>query len=104
MPSLSPKLWYHLPIVNIIYPKNWKLSTNCSWDNEGEKKQGEKKPSQKKIIQKTNKQTKKKTDSILKIESCELIPYIANLTGLFIFLGVNSKRKSRRQKWEICLN
>ena len=40
---------------------------------------------------------KQKTGTILKLESCELIPYIADLTGLFIFSWFNNKRKSRYQ-------
>ena len=40
-----------------------------------------------------------KTDTILQLESCQLIPYIADLTGLFISSGVNNKRKSRLRVW-----
>ena len=41
----------------------------------------------------------KKTDTLLKLESHKLIPYIADLTGLFIFSGVNNKSKSRLGFW-----
>ena len=41
-------------------------------------------------------QQKNKKQTILKFEPRELIPYIANLTGLFIFSGVN-KTKSRHK-------
>ena len=34
----------------------------------------------------------------------ELITYIADLTGRFVFSWVNHKRKSRHQWSEICLN
>ena len=34
---------------------------------------------------------------IQNLESRELIPYIADLTGLFIFSGVNNNRKSIHQ-------
>ena len=36
-----------------------------------------------------------KTDTVLKLESHKLIPYIVDLIGLFLFSGVNNKRKSR---------
>ena len=47
---------------------------------------------------------KNKQMQIQKRESRELIPYIANLTGLFIFSRFNNKRKSRHHWREICLN
>ena len=40
---------------------------------------------------------KNKQMQIQKLESHKLIPYIADLIGLDIFSGVNSKRKSRHQ-------
>ena len=52
--------------------------------NETMKNQGEKK-------KKIQTQKTQKTDTILKLESPELIPYIADLTGLFILSGVNKK-------------
>ena len=58
--------------------------------NETMKNQGEKKNANKKT---------QKTDTLLKLESCELIPYIADLAGLFIFSGINNKRKSRLGFW-----
>ena len=48
------------------------------------KNQGEKK-------KKIQTQKTQKTDAILKLESRELISYIADLTGLFILSGVNKK-------------
>ena len=47
---------------------------------------------------------KNKQMQIQKRESRELIPYTANLTGLFIFSRFNNKRKSRHHWREICLN
>ena len=40
---------------------------------------------------------KKQAKANTKLESRELIPYIADLTGLLIFSGVNNKRKIRHQ-------
>ena len=40
---------------------------------------------------------KKQANANTKLESRQLIPYIAELTGLFIFSGVNNQRKSRHQ-------
>ena len=40
---------------------------------------------------------KKPANANTKLEFRELIPYFANLTGLFMFSGVNSKGKSRHQ-------
>ena len=48
-------------------------------------------------IQKSNNKKKKKK-TILRLEPRELIPYIADLAGLFIFSGVNNKTKCRH-KW-----
>ena len=47
---------------------------------------------------------KNKQIQVKKLESRELIPSIADLTGLFIFSGVNNNRKSKHQWWKICLN
>ena len=44
-----------------------------------------------------NQGEKNKQMQIQKLELRELIPYIADLTDLFIFSGVNNKRESRRQ-------
>ena len=46
-----------------------------------------------------NKKKTQNTDALIKLESCELIPYTADLTGLFIFSGINNKRKSRLGFW-----
>ena len=40
---------------------------------------------------------KKQANTSTKLESRELIPSIADLTGLFIFSGVNNNRKSKHQ-------
>lgn len=50
-----------------------------------------------KTKQKTSKKqkNKKQTNIILKLESCELIPYVVDLTGLIIFSRNIYKRKSR---------
>ena len=79
MHSLSPMM----PLTHngIIYLKNWELSTNSSWDNEKSRRKKKKIQTQK----------TQKTDAILKLESRELISYIADLTGLFIISGVNKK-------------
>ena len=68
-----------------IHLKNWKLST---MKNQSEKN--------KTCKYKKGTTKKQKTETILKFEPRELIPYIANLTGLFIFSGVN-KTKSRHK-------
>ena len=41
----------------------------------------------------------KKTNTLVKLKSCELIPYVADLTGLFTSSGVNNKRKTRLGFW-----
>ena len=55
--------------------------------------QGEKKRKTK-ANPETKQKKQQKADTILKLESLELIPYIVDLTGLFLFLGVNNKKKS----------
>ena len=47
--------------------------------------------------EKKNTKAKQKRDTILKLEFLKLISYVADLTGLFLFSGVNNKRKSRDQ-------
>ena len=47
-------------------------------------------------IQKTNNK-KQKTETVVKFQPRELIPYIADLTGLFTFSVVNNKRRGRHQ-------
>lgn len=65
-----------------------KIRNDLQIPNEITKNEGEK--------NEANTQAKqKKHSTILKFEHCELIPYIADLTELFIFSGVNNKRKSR---------
>ena len=44
---------------------------------------------------KQKQKNKKQTNIILKLESCELIPYVVDLTGLIIFSRNIYKRKSR---------
>ena len=70
--------------LSILKIGNYLQICNQTMKNQGEKKK---------------KKKKKKTGTLLKLESCELIPYIADLAGLFIFLGVNNKRKSRLGFW-----
>ena len=41
---------------------------------------------------------KKQENANIKIEFRKIITYITDLTGLFIFSGVNNNRKSRHQK------
>ena len=65
---------------SIVHLKNWKLSTNFNLDNENSK------------WKKTN---KCKYNKKQKRGSRELIPYTADLTGVFIFSRVNNKMKSR---------
>ena len=47
-------------------------------------------------IEKTNNK-KQKTETVVKFEPRELIPYIADLTSLFTFSVVNNKRRGRHQ-------
>lgn len=59
--------------------------------NQGGKKQQNKKQ------KKANPKTKRKRDTILKLEYLDLMSYIPALTDLFLFSGVNNKSKSRDQ-------
>ena len=90
----SLNLWHHLPRVELLILKTGNYQQNC---NDMLKNQSEKKTKNK------YKYKKQKVNATLKLRSLGFILDIDVLIGLFIFSVVNNQRKSRYQRWKICL-
>ena len=89
MHPLSHKLWYHLPTeaLTILNIGSYIQTLNEIMKNQGEKK----------TKTKSNAKTKQKTKHRYNLKTCvsQLIPYIADMTSLFMFSEINNKKKSR---------